>query len=220
MIRFIDNAPVATGFAPIADDISAPAAAVDRLNAGNFAKVPMLVGNVDDEASFVWPVLLAYTYFDKSTVDRLAPLTNLVRPIFDIVNLIGFTCGSRQAVGLRADQGVTTYRYRFYGGNYTNLYINYVGSGYHTAELPVVFGTASWLTGIQDTPAQASMGAFMRNAWAEFARDPENGLSNLGWPKYNEYGESMVHLSNARSCVFVAFPDSSNGGSGTNNHPK
>lgn len=78
------------------------------------------------------------------------------------------------------------------GGNYTNLYVNYVGADYHTSELPVVFGTASWLTGIQDTPEQASMGAFMRNAWAEFARDPEDGLANLGWPKYDPDGKAVL----------------------------
>lgn len=187
-----DNSLVQTGFSPVADDITAPSAAVDRLNAGDFAKVPMLVGNVENEAAFIWPVLLAYTYFDKSTVDTIAPLTNLVQPILDIANLVGFTCGARQAAGLRVDQGVTTYRYRFYGGNYTNLYVNYVGADYHTSELPVVFGTASWLTGIQDTPAQASMGAFMRNAWAEFARDPEDGLANLGWPKYDPDGKPVL----------------------------
>lgn len=154
----------------------------------------MLVGNVENEAGFIWPVLLAYTFFDRSTVDTIAPLTNLVQPILDIANLVGFTCGARQAAGLRVDQGVTAYRYRFYGGNYTNLYVNYVGADYHTSELPVVFGTASWLTGIQDTPAQASMGAFMRNAWAEFARDPEDGLANLGWPKYNPDGKAVLDL--------------------------
>lgn len=55
-----------------------------------------------------------------------------------------------------------------------------------------MFGTASWLTGIQDTPEQASMGAFMRNAWAEFARDPEDGLANLGWPKYDPDGKAVL----------------------------
>jgi len=197
-----DNSLVQTGFSPVADDITAPSAAVDRINAGAFAKVPVLVGNVENEAGFIWPVLLAYTYFDKSTVDTIAPLTNLVQPILDIANLVGFTCGARQAAGLRVDQGVTTYRYRFYGGNYTNLYVNYVGADYHTAELPVVFGTASWLTGIEDTPVQASMGAFMRNAWAEFARDPEDGLANLGWPKYDPDGKPVCLIC----CVPPASP--------------
>lgn len=189
-----NNAPFQTGFSPVADDITAPSAAVARLNAGDFAKVPMLVGNVENEAAFIWPVLLAYTYFDKSTVDTIAPLTNLVQPILDIANLVGFTCEARQAAGLRVDQGVTAYRYRFYGGNYTNLYVDHVGADYHTSELPVVFGTASWLTGIQDTPEQASMGAFMRNAWAEFARGPEDGPANLGWPKYDPDGKALLDL--------------------------
>lgn len=110
-----DNYAVQTGFSPVADDKTAPSAAVDRLNAGDFAKVPMLVGNVENEAGFIWPVLLAYTFFDKSTVNTIAPLTQVVQPILDIANLVGFTCGARQAAGLRVDQGVTTYRYRFYG---------------------------------------------------------------------------------------------------------
>lgn len=45
------------------------------------------------------------------------------------------------------------------------------------------------------------MGAFMRNAWAEFARDPEDGLANLGWPKYDPDGKSC-----ARSDLLIFTP--------------
>lgn len=184
---------IQSGFQPVIDGVTVPENAVDRVTAGNFAKVPMLVGSTVNEAGFIAPVLLAYTSLTASTVDTfLAPVVDLIQPIFDIATLFAFTCGAQQASKLRTDQNIATYRYMYYGGNYTNTYVNYVGSGYHTAELPMVFGTAASVTGLPDEGAQKDMGAFMRTAWAEFAKDPENGLSALGWPKYNPDSTCLI----------------------------
>lgn len=185
-IRQNELIAIQSGFGPVIDGVTVPANAVDRVNAGDFAKVPILVGSNSDEAAFTATILLAYTNLSASAVETyLAPAVDVIQPIFDIATLIAFTCGAQQASKLRTEQGVTTYRYRYYGGNYTNTYVKYVGTAYHTAELPIVFGTAASVTGIPDEGAETTMGPFMRTSWAEFAKDPENGLSNLGWPKYD-----------------------------------
>lgn len=31
-------------------------------------------------------------------------------------------------------------------------------------------------------------------AWATFAKDPQNGLTKLGWPKYNPLGKTLILL--------------------------
>lgn len=188
-----DNELVAlqSGFNPVNDGITVPTNGFDRVSSGNLAKLPVLVGSTSNEATFLAATALAYSSLSQSTVNTLAPLFNLIQPIFDIGTLVGFTCSSQQASMLRVEQGVTTYRYYYYGGNYTNTYLNYIGSAYHTAELPIVFGTAAQLTGIPDDSAQTVMGPFIRNSWAAFAKDPENGLANLGWPKYDPNSEFL-----------------------------
>lgn len=49
-----------------------------------------------------------------------------------------------------------------------------------------MFGTAEAVTGIADSDYEAEAAAYMRHAWATFAKDPVGGLSEeLNWPKYN-----------------------------------
>jgi hypothetical protein len=36
----------------------------------------------------------------------------------------------------------------------------------------------------------------MQAAWVAFARDPQKGLSNFGWPAYSPTSESLVQLGN------------------------
>ncbi|KAJ5760695.1 hypothetical protein N7520_007851 [Penicillium odoratum] len=51
---------------------------------------------------------------------------------------------------------------------------------YHTAELPLIFGTSS-IYG-PDTLLEKDVSAKMQDRWLAFAKDPENGLSQHGWP--------------------------------------
>lgn len=36
-----------------------------------------------------------------------------------------------------------------------------------------------------DTAEQRKLTKIMMNAWASFAKDPENALTKLGWPTYD-----------------------------------
>ena len=44
------------------------------------------------------------------------------------------------------------------------------------------------------TAEQVSIGNYMRGAWAAFAKDPQEGLTNYGWPVYNTSQDSLVRL--------------------------
>ena len=56
---------------------------------------------------------------------------------------------------------------------------------YHSSEIPIALGTNPLRpNSTVDVPEEAALEKLMMFAWAEFARDPEKGLSALGWPKY------------------------------------
>lgn len=43
--------------------------------------------------------------------------------------------------------------------------------------------------------AQKQVTKWMQHAWAEFARDPQNGLTKLGWPRYNAFTNSLAIIA-------------------------
>lgn len=67
---------------------------------------------------------------------------------------------------------------------------------WHASELPIVFGTYNQNTEIPATQEEIALSRYMQTAWVAFARDPQTGLSNFGWPKYDPSTESLVQLGN------------------------
>jgi len=186
----LSSDPLVSGFAPVADDIIIPSNLSARGDVGQFAKIPFLTGNTDNEASFFLLNILAYQNLTQAQFNNLLPALAATQPILDLLTLVAFTCPAGVAANYRAQAGVPVWRYRYYGGNYTNTYIVGAGSNYHTSELPVVFGTAESVTGIADSWYEADAAKYMRNAWATFAKNPSSGLSGaLGWPQYNKYSK-------------------------------
>ncbi|BDD56138.1 hypothetical protein MAP00_001612 [Monascus purpureus] len=165
-------------FSPVPDNVFKNYASQGA--AGQFAKIPVLTGTASDEAAFFLVIIIAYINITKEQLG-LIPV-EIIQPLLDIIT----TCPAAQAAAYRVEHGVPVWRYRYDGGNYSNTYIFDVGAAYHTPELPVVFGTAEAVTGIADSDYEAEAAAYMRHAWATFAKDPVGGLSEeLNWPKYN-----------------------------------
>lgn len=48
---------------------------------------------------------------------------------------------------------------------------------------------------IAATTEQISIGKYMRGAWAAFAKDPTNGLTTYGWPRYDPSKDTLVRLA-------------------------
>ncbi|CZR68206.1 related to cholinesterase [Phialocephala subalpina] len=183
-IEPLSTTAIDSGFEPVPDDIIIPNNLTARGAAGEFAKLPYLTGNTDNEAGFFLVVLIAYTSLTAEQFDLIP--AEILQPVVDLLTLAGFTCSAAQAANYRAQNGVPVWRYRYYGGNYTNTYINKVGSAYHTSELPVLFGTAASVAGIADSDIEAEAARYMRQAWATFAKNPTEGLTTeLGWPRFN-----------------------------------
>jgi cholinesterase len=76
-------------------------------------------------------------------------------------------------------------RYRYHGV-FPNQILTAKSGAYHSSEIPLIFGTSTD-TGA-DTPDEAKLAKAMQHAWATFAKDPDNGLSRLGWPVYQQKG--------------------------------
>lgn len=62
---------------------------------------------------------------------------------------------------------------------------------YHSSDIPMVFGTSDLLG--PDTDIEAKTSKYIQDAWAAFARDPENGLSGV-WPMYDPTANKLIKL--------------------------
>ena len=184
----IASSPLASGFDPVDDPRTHPTNISGKAADGNFAKLPYMAGNTINESGFF--LILAIGTLTETQLDMLP--YGAMQPLLDLQTMLVWTCPSADAVRYRAQQGVPAWRYLFYGGqNYTNPYIDRVGSNYHCSDLPIVFATAEVSTGIADEPYERQASAHMRRAWATFANDPANGLvQELGWPEYRKNGTS------------------------------
>lgn len=179
--NILDSVPAATGtsailgyFGPTEDDV----VVFSNYSSRTSAKVPMLIGNNNYEGG------LFRTQF---------ALTGLTYPdnFWDAFNLQAFTCPTGIRANLSVASGNPTWRYR-YMGVFSNLAVSSEAGTWHSAEVPMLFNTAP--SSPPATSAQISIGNYMRGAWAAFAKDPQQGLTNYGWPQYNTSQDTLVRL--------------------------
>lgn len=59
----------------------------------------------------------------------------------------------------------------------------------------MLFDTAP--SGVNNTNAEVAIGKYLRGAWATFAKDPVQGLTNYegGWPMYQPAEDTLVRLA-------------------------
>ncbi|KAI9927242.1 hypothetical protein ASPWEDRAFT_144037 [Aspergillus wentii DTO 134E9] len=92
-----------------------------------------------------------------------------------------FQCPVPYSTAHRDALGLTTYRYQ-YRGNFTNSSPKSGLGAFHSSELPLIFGTSGQFYG-PDTAFEKSVSEKMQDLWVAFAKDPQNGLQEMGWPK-------------------------------------
>jgi cholinesterase len=145
---------------------------VERGKAGKFIQKPYLTGNNHFEAGLF--VLIA-----EAAGLKISP------KIWPTFNAAVFTCPIMNAADARFANKVPVWRYRYFG-EWANTELNGKAGAYHTAEIPMVFGTAASSTSGPDSPEEIKVSQFMQKVWTQFAKDPK-GLSKAPFnlPQYN-----------------------------------
>ncbi|KAJ7641052.1 carboxylesterase [Roridomyces roridus] len=168
-------------FQPTVDNVTVFADYTALAAAGTFAKLPYLLGSLDNEAGF---------YRIRAFTANL----NITNAQWDTFNLEAFTCATAHSAIARAAQGIPTWRYRYFG-DWDNLRL-FPGSGaYHGSDLEMVFGTGKAVSGEEDGVVEQEVSESMRGAWGAFARDPKAGLTKFGWPVYDPQRATLVRLA-------------------------
>jgi len=144
----------------------------DRIAKGNFIKVPVLIGNTENEMA--------------TFAGMLGGAASSIPP--KALNAI-FSCPAGTVAKGRAAAQVPTWRYS-YAGDYPNQVLSPTISGpFHGSEIALVFGTSELTRSKPDTPEQKALGVKIRNAWTDFAKNPKTGLDGV-WPKYDPSSKS------------------------------
>ncbi|MCJ1375142.1 hypothetical protein MMC20_006376 [Loxospora ochrophaea] len=126
---------------------------------------------------------------------------------WDLLTLVVWTCPVEVAANYRVAHDLPIWRYRYFG-NFPNLELSAYSGAYHASDISVVFGTSEDYSGGANTPYETAVSAYMRKAWATFAKDPENGLRGYGWPEFNESDTTLIRLAyNSSTNASIALPD-------------
>ena len=133
--------------------------------------IPLLIGTNTNEGAAVIP----YNFTDYKTATEI-PET--LKPIADGFGM-NLQCTTLKETRLRAQAGASTYQY-LYDGNFTNISpLPWLGA-YHTAELPLIFGTYG--DEGPSTKFERRVSERMQDLYLKFASDPTHGLRKAGWP--------------------------------------
>lgn len=149
-----------------------------RIQSGKYAKVPLLIGTNTNEGAVVVP-------YNFPGSESAAQLPKQAQAIADSFNF-GLQCSTIREVRLRAEAGSSTWQYS-YAGDFSNVSPRKWLGAYHTAELPLVFGTYGLERGSERRRAQEileeKVSRDMQDTYLAFAADPAHGLARHGWPK-------------------------------------
>jgi hypothetical protein len=193
----LEKAVVSTNaaFGLVADNKTLFADTQQRAADGNFLKVPLLGGTVANEDDvFVVVQELVTTGISVPVITEL---------ISDIETALGFTCPAGVTALHRISAKVPTWRYQ-YQAVFPDISTRPDLRAYHASEIPMVFGTYNAST-IPATATQIALSHYVQRAWVAFARDPQQGLLNFGWPMYNPNTTSLAQLGNFFNQTGVVF---------------
>lgn len=169
-------------FGTVIDNVTIFSNYTDRTVRGQYAStVPLLIGTNTDEGNAVVP----YNFPNSETS------TSLPADLEPIADGFGnnLQCSTIHEVRLRAEMEAPTWQY-LYAGNFSDISPRPWLGAYHTAELPLIFGTLG-LEG-KTTRFEDKVGRYMQDAWLAFIEDPAGGLPRIGWP--NEQTDKIMKL--------------------------
>ncbi|KAM0806934.1 putative Carboxylesterase [Seiridium cardinale] len=142
------------------------------------------------------PMLIGHTDFEPGLTRALSQIT-ISDDIYDAQEIDNWVCPTAQRAQYAIQNGDPIWRYRYFGAFPNTILSDDPPSGaYHTAELPILFGTVTQ-TVHTNTDAENDISSYMRGAWAAFAKDPEKGLLSYGggWPQYSPDQNTLIRLA-------------------------
>ena len=80
---------------------------------------------------------------------------------------------------------------------------------FHGSEIPIIFGTYN-NSPIAPIPTEIEFSRYIQSVWVGFARNPKEGLTELGWPKYNPATASLAQLGGPANATGVVFTNPDN----------
>ncbi|KAL4733645.1 Alpha/Beta hydrolase protein [Aspergillus similis] len=166
-------------FTPVVDNRTVFSDYTARAKDGGLARLPTLAGINAREFSAGFPL-------SQSSINE----TTVTEDLFE-----SFSCPAYQAVKTRLQQHIPTWRY-VYHGNFTNLSPRPWLGAYHSAELPILFGTYN-MTTIHQPPSlgEVDVSEYVQGAWVAFAQNHHTGLEKYGWPVFDFNQSTLVNLA-------------------------
>ncbi|KAH8906928.1 alpha/beta-hydrolase [Coniochaeta sp. PMI_546] len=153
----------------------------------------LVFSDYTDRVPIAAPVLVGNTNNETGLFRIMAPQVPEV--VWRVVNNRAFTCPAALRAAESVRHGNPTWRYRYFGV-FPNLILSTEpeSGAWHASELPVLFNNTPTFA-LPDTPEEEAIGAYLRGAWAAFAKDPYHGLTSYGWPQYSADESSLVRLA-------------------------
>lgn len=170
------------GFYPKADNELVFTDYLERTDQGNFAKVPILYGNNNNEAGFY-----AITVYSSGVVPTQAE--------DNAFNLQSFTCAVAKQVATRREYGVPAWAFR-YMGDWNNTRLYNTSGAYHGTDMHMLFGNSAAVSGLATSEPQRELTTLMQQAFFAFLDNSSTGLSEFGWPLYDPSAKTLVRLGN------------------------
>ncbi|KAJ6513515.1 Carboxylesterase [Mycena vulgaris] len=190
-IRNFTNGPLGGTFGPVVDNITVFSNPIERLRAGNSARVPIVLGATENDGTVFTVGVTNLTSFlgaeiptpgiiiPPDLVRSLYPGQNDSIVIADTLRDLAFRCPDELWGAAVTSAGGSVFRYS-YGAVFADLQ-KFPGAGaWHSAELGPLFGTFIRATA---TPAEVTWSTTFQTAIANFVKNP-NTSPALNWPKY------------------------------------
>lgn len=183
----IVTATTTIGFQPSADNISVFTDYEARTAAGRFSKLPILIGSNDHETGL----------FESLSKLMATNTTPSPPPSFWVgVDNSVFVCPSSVRANVSVQNGVTTYRYRYFGV-FPDTAFSATSGAWHGSEILQLSGVVPIANAMGVPPVtqqEQDIQKYMRGAWAAFISNPETGLVTYGWSTYQPTAQTVVRL--------------------------
>ncbi|KAE8845639.1 hypothetical protein P3342_005955 [Pyrenophora teres f. teres] len=168
-------------FVPVVDNRTVFTNYTARALAGKFSRKPAIIGNTNDEGTAL--VRYNQTYGVNTT-------------LADASTASTFHCPAVKTTYDRYAANATTFRY-LYAGNFSNISPQPWEGAYHSSDLPLYFGTYGIARG-NGTAFQKAVSEKVQDYYLAFAKDPVNGLPEMGWNAYKPSGEAVLIAYNGK----------------------